>query len=333
MKSIFCLLPFKYGYLLGIVMIFVITPLTTIKAKESVNVLSDNQQHKTQKIGKQFKNPHWQKDACLTCHKEKPKKTNLKKRNLKLHTADINKLCNSCHTTISKHEYIHPFGMIPSKKIKKNMPGTFSKAVKRGRGKLTCITCHDLSLTCLPEKKSKQGLNPLFFREGPYKTRTELCYRCHDKTKYKRLNPHDQISKTGVLNEKICTVCHVSTEKLKTAKSIKDVDFNYEGNLSAMCAGCHPVKRHPGGSFSFFSDKKGPNHLVKPTEDILEHKLKMEKKNNIIFPLEPGSGKVFCGTCHNPHEKGVIKVEAAAKGADEDKRLRMKKLCTNCHDK
>jgi len=333
MKSTLYLLPFRYGYLLGIVMIFVITPLTTIYAKESVNVLPDDQQHKTQNTGNQFKNPHWQKDACLACHKEKPKKTNLKKSNLKLHTADINKLCNSCHTTISKHDYIHPFGMIPSKKIKKNMPGTFYKAVKRGGGKLTCITCHDLSLTCLPEKKSKQGLNPLFFREGPYKTRTELCYRCHDKTKYKRLNPHDQISETGVLNEKICTVCHVSIEKLKTAKSIKDVDFNYEGNLSAMCAGCHPVKRHPGGSFSFFSDKKGPNHLVKPPEDILEHMLKMEKKNNIIFPLEPGSGKVFCGTCHNPHEKGVIKVEAAAKGADEDKRLRMKKLCTNCHNK
>lgn len=333
MKSILYLLPFRYGYLLGIVMIFVITPLTTIKAKESVNVLSDNQQHKTQNTGNQFKNPHWQKDACLSCHKEKPKKNNLKKNNLKLHTTDINKLCNSCHTTISEHDYIHPFGMVPSKKIKKNMPGTFFKAVKRGRGKLTCITCHDLSLACLAKNKSKQGLNPLFFREGPYKTRTELCYRCHDKTKYKRLNPHNQISEKGVLNEKICTVCHISTEKLKTAKSIKDVDFNHEGDLSAMCAGCHPVKRHPGGSFSFFSDKKGPNHLVKPPEDILEHKLKMEKKNNIILPLEPGSGKVFCGTCHNPHEKGVIKVEAAAKGADEDKRLRMKKLCTNCHDK
>ena len=166
MKSILYLLPFRYAYLLGIVMILVITPVTTIKAKESVNVLSDNQQHKTQNTGNQFKNPHWQKDACLSCHKEKPKKTNLKKSNLKLHTTDINKLCNSCHTTISKHDYIHPFGMVPSKKIKKNMPGTFIKAVKRGRGKLTCITCHDLSLTCLPEEKSKKGLNPLFFRNG-----------------------------------------------------------------------------------------------------------------------------------------------------------------------
>ena len=333
MKSVFCLLGLKNGYLSAIVMIFIVTSLTTIKAKESVKVLPDNQQHKTQKTGKQLHNPHWQNDGCLACHKEKPKKNNLKRNNLKLHTTDINKLCNSCHRLISKHKYIHPFGMTPSKSIKKNMPDSFSSAVKRGKGKLTCITCHDLPMTCLPQGKSKKGLNPLFFRGGPYKTRTEHCYRCHDKSKYKRLNPHDQISDKGVLNEKICTVCHVSTEKLKTAKSINDVDFHAKEDLSAMCAGCHPVKPHPGGSFSFFSNKKGPNHLVKPPDDILEHKLKMEKKNNIIFPLEPATGKVFCGTCHNPHEKGVIKTEAAAKGADEDKRLRMQKICRNCHDK
>lgn len=333
MKSRIYLFRFRYGYIAAVVIIFVMTSLTTIKAKESVKVLSGNQQHKTQQTGKRFQNPHWQESACLACHKEKPKKNNLKRSNLKLHTTDINKLCNSCHDVISKHNYIHPFGMTPSKKIKNNMPSSFSKAVKRGGGKLTCITCHDLPITCLPEGKSKQGLNPLFFREGPYNTRTELCYRCHDKSKYKRLNPHDQISESGVLNEKKCTVCHVSIDKLKTAKSINEVDFNYEGNLSAMCAGCHPVKRHPGGAFSFFSDKKGPDHLVKPPKDILEHKLKMEKKNNIVFPLEPGTGKVFCGTCHNPHEKGVIKVKAAAKGADADKRLRMQKICRNCHNK
>lgn len=328
MKSICNLLVFRQGYLTTVIYLFALILVSELKADESVTMLSDKQQHKTQKTDKQFQNPHWRIDNCQACHKEKPKGNNLK-----LHTSDINTLCNSCHTSVSKHRYIHPFGMKPSKKIMKNMPRSFSKAVKRGGGKLTCITCHDLPMTCLPEKKSKQGLNPLFFREGPYKTRTELCYRCHDKNKYKRLNPHDQISDDGKINMKKCTVCHKSTDKLKTAKNITEVDFNYEGDLSSMCAGCHPVKPHPGGSFSFFSDKKGPNHLVKPAEDILEYKLKMEEKNNVILPLEPGSGKIFCGTCHNPHEKDVIKVKAAAKGADSKNRLRMQKLCTNCHNK
>ena len=328
MKSIFNLLFFRRGYLAIAMFLVVYISAFDITAKESVKVLS-----LTQQTNHQTQNPHWSADGCLACHKNKPQEINLKRNNLKLHTSDINALCNSCHSSISKHLYIHPYGMKPSKKIMDNMPASFLKAVKRGKGSLTCIACHDLPLTCLPKNKFKRGLNPLFFREGPYKTRTELCYRCHDKSKYKRLNPHDQINKNGKLNEEICTVCHLTTEKLKKAKDINDVDFNYKENLSAMCTGCHPVKPHPGGSFSFFSDEKGPNHLVKPSQDILEHKLKMEKKNNIIFPLEPKSGKVFCGTCHNPHEKGVIKVEAAAKGADDNKRLRMQKMCRNCHNK
>lgn len=323
-------LVFRQGYFIAIIYLVALILISELKAEESATMLSEGQQHKTQK---QMKNPHWRVDSCQACHKEKPKKNNLKRNNLKLHTSDINKLCNSCHTSVSKHSYIHPFGMTPSKKIMKNMPASFKKAVKRGDGKLTCISCHDLPMTCLPAKKSKQGLNPLFFREGPYDTRTELCYRCHDKSKYKRLNPHDQIDKNGKLNVKTCTICHKSTDKLKTAKNITEVDFNYDGDLSSMCAGCHPVKPHPGGSFSFFSSKKGPNHLVKPPEEILKHKIKMEQKNDIILPLDPGNGKVFCGTCHNPHEKGVIKVKAAAKGADEKKRLRMQKICTNCHNK
>lgn len=277
---------------------------------------------------KQFQNPHWQADGCAACHNGKPTR-----KNLRLHTTDINALCNSCHESVSQHSYIHPFGMKPSKKLMRNMPASFLQAVKKGKGKLVCTTCHDLPLTCLDKNKSKQGLNPLFFREGPYKTRTQLCYRCHDKTKYQRLNPHDQISEAGRLNEKLCTVCHKSVDKLKNAKSIDDVDFNHEGDLSSMCAGCHPVKPHPGGSFAFFSDKKGPDHLVVPSERIMKQKIIMEQKNNIVLPLEPVTGKIFCGTCHNPHEKGVIKIEAAAKGADAKKRLRMQKICRNCHDK
>ena len=327
MKLISNLLLHRYGSLTIVLYVLVLLPGNSI-AKESVRMSTETLQHKTQQTGPQFQNPHWQPKGCPACHDGKATR-----KNLKLHITDINALCNSCHTTISSHQYIHPFGMIPSKKIMKNMPASFRKAVKRGGGKLTCITCHDLPKTCLPEKKLEQGLNPRFFREGPYETRTELCYRCHDKNKYKRLNPHDQVTVDGKLKVKLCTVCHVSTDKLKTAKSIADVDFNYEGNLSSMCIGCHPVKPHPGGSFTFFSDKKGPNHLVKPPQDILLHKLKMEKVNEIIFPLEPGSGKVFCGTCHNPHAKGVIKTKAAAKGAGEKKRLRMQKICRNCHNK
>lgn len=328
MKYINNLLLIRYGYVVIIMYLLVLILPVKCDARESVKMIAGTLQHKLQQKEPQIQNPHWQPAGCSACHNGKPTR-----KNLKLHVADINALCNSCHTTISNHSYIHPFGMTPSKTIMKNMPASFSSAVKRGDGKLTCITCHDLTKSCLAENASQKGLNPLFFRDGPFKTRTEICYRCHEKNKYTRLNPHDQIDANGELKTKTCTVCHASTDKLTTAKNINDIEFNFESDLSSMCTGCHPVKPHPGGAFSFFSDKKGPDHLVKPPEDILSHKLKMEKINEIILPLEPGSGKIFCGTCHNPHQKGVIKDVAAAKGAGSNKRLRMQELCRNCHNK
>lgn len=317
-----------HGYLPLVLVLLGLVPRMDIEARQSVDMDTENAQRQTQSTSKHYQNPHWKNEGCGACHKDNPEKNNVK-----LHNSDMNALCNSCHSSISEHSYIHPYGMSPSATIMRNMPTSFSEAVKRGNGKLTCITCHDLPMTCLTEKKEERGLNPLFFRDGPYNSRTELCYHCHDKTKYQRLNPHDQVSDAGEIKNNLCTVCHISLDKLKLAKNINEVDFNYQGNLSAMCAGCHPVKPHPGGAFSFFSNKKGPNHLVRPSDGMLKYKNKMERKNNISLPLEPGTGKVFCGTCHNPHEKGVIKDIASARGADSPNRLRMKKLCTNCHDK
>ena len=58
----------------------------------------------------------------------------------------------------------------------------------------------------------------------------------------------------------------------------------------------------------------------------------MMDKNQVNLPLEESTGKVYCGTCHNPHERGVIKNVTGSKGADEPKRLRATNICENCHD-
>lgn len=131
-----------------------------------------------------------------------------------------------------------------------------------------------------------------------------------------------------------CLICHTINQDMSTANILDDIEFNLKDNLSRLCWGCHPWKPHPGGSFNFFSGKGGkPNHLVKPSQDILEHMREKQKENDVVLPLEPGTGKVFCGTCHNPHERGVIKLKQAAKGADSKNRLRTQNICENCHDK
>lgn len=272
-------------------------------------------------------NPHWKDNACTACHQKKSSagRNNLRQRN-------IDKLCNTCHQELSAHDYIHVSDISIPAKIKKRMPRSFRQSLARGANKMTCITCHDLPMTCNKKRHKEKGMNPNFFRDGPYKSRASICYKCHDETKYQRVNAHDQINDKGQLQEDKCLICHTKNQDMTMANIIDDVEYNLKDNLSRLCWGCHPWKPHPGGSFSFFSGGL-PNHLVRPSEEVLQRMKEMQAENNILLPLEPGTGKVFCATCHNPHERGVIKLESAAKGADTKKRLRMQDICKNCHNK
>jgi len=274
----------------------------------------------------QVPNPHWRRDACQACHAGTPTRANLRLRD-----ADINRLCNTCHAALSDHSYIHPTGMPVPKDMNARLPKSFRDAVGRARGTISCITCHDLPMTCRAERAGERGLNPRFFREGPYRERSALCDRCHDPSQYTRLNPHDQVGPDGTLREATCRVCHDSQPDVNTARSIADVDFTEKGDLSRQCTGCHAVKPHPGG-FSFTSSAQ-PDHLRVPSGRVSKQRARMQRENDVALPLDPNTGKVFCGTCHNPHARGVIRVAAAARGAGEKHRLRMPELCVNCHDK
>ena len=281
-------------------------------------------------IAEQIPNPHWRDDACLACHSKDGKQASSKNiRSLK--NAAV---CLNCHDARFDHSYIHPVDIKPDANMQTNISKLFKQSLQKTGGKISCVTCHDLTMQCLPEKKKMRGQNPKFFRGGPFETRSEQCFYCHDDNQYPRLNPHDQIDEQGKLKENTCRVCHSgSIESLKQAKSIDKVKFNLTNNLEKMCWGCHPWTPHPGGQFSFFSSKKGPDHLVKPSKFVQDTLDKMSVKHNIDLPLEPGTGRVFCGTCHNPHEKNVIKNKQAAKGADSKKRLRVQKICQYCHYK
>lgn len=284
----------------------------------------------------QIPDPHWREDGagCQGCHRGTPGE-----KDTKLRDKDINRLCNNCHDTISVQNYIHAVGMVPSAEKRARMPENFRQAVKRGGDVVTCIACHDLPMQCKKERFGEKGLNPKFFRGGPYTSRTDLCFNCHDPKHYERLNPHDQISDEGELNTQRCLVCHSVTPNRRQAKSIDDVSFNVTDDLTKLCTGCHPWRPHPGGSWAHYarnSTMEGPNHLVKPPEDILRHIKDSEVKQDVILPLEPATGRVFCATCHNPHERGVQRYARADRGADGYKRLRKTgglPICFSCHNK
>lgn len=276
----------------------------------------------------QVPNPHWRQDACQACHTGTPARASLKLRD-----TDVNRLCNTCHAALSDHSYIHPTGMPVPKDMQARLTKPFAQAVARAGGTISCITCHDVPMTCLPQRAGERALNPRFFREGPYlRDRSALCYRCHDPAQYARLNPHDQVGPDGRLREQTCRVCHDNQPDVRAARSIQTVDFTVKGDLSQQCTGCHEVKPHPGG-FSFTSGGQ-PDHLRAPSARVAERMQVMERKNGVVLPLDPNTGKVFCATCHDPHARGVVRAAAAAKGAGEVKhRLRLPELCENCHDK
>jgi len=308
--------------------------ITAAYGQEPTSVQRQSVQQKSQHaavgpaaVDKGVRNPHWQANACNACHTNTPTRSALHLRDNR-----SEKLCNACHESISSHAFIHPVGMPVSRTMLARMPDSFRKAIAIEKGKLGCRTCHDLTMTCVQKRFSEKLTNPRFFRGGPYNTRSDICYLCHDASKYQRLNPHDQLGRNGKVKDETCLICHKDGAKLKNAESISDVDFNIPNNLAGMCTGCHPYQPHPGGSFSF-TGKGPPNHLVKPNARIAERMKTMAAKNGIVLPLVPGTNEIFCGTCHNPHQKGVIKTKAAAAGANSKNRLRMQEMCANCHDK
>ena len=307
------------------------------KEKKMHQQLVDSLVHRTKDIpgllrsGKikasEIPDPHWKKEACLACHTEglaKASKSNLR-------TTNYESSCINCHVDEFDHNYIHPVNIKPSSKKKQSMNVEMRKQIKHTNGKITCSTCHDISLQCRLEDRQRHE-NAKFFREGPYSNRYDLCSSCHKASDYKRFNPHEHINEYGEITEQKCRVCHSgSIDELSDAESIDEVSFHVDENMNTICWGCHKWKPHPGGGFSFFKSKSGPNHLVKPSEKVLERIKKTLEEKKILMPLEPGTGKVFCATCHNPHAIGVISNEMAATGAETKSRLRSEKICSNCH--
>ncbi len=277
---------------------------------------------------------HWQPDSCPACHVGEAagpgEMAPLRKEN-------INELCDNCHNAAVVAEYIHAVGMEPPEDFLERMPEDFLNAVERGGGVVSCITCHDMPLQCKQELFPQREINPLFFRGGPYAERTNLCFQCHDPKDYERYNPHDQITDEGELDTEQCFFCHNVTPNRAQAKSIDDVTFNVAEDLKMLCTGCHPYKPHPGGVWYQPRGNLaggGPNHLREPPPEIAERMQRMQAKEGTIMPLDKSTGRIFCATCHNPHERGVQYLRKADVGADGYKRLRRGKyeICMTCHD-
>jgi hypothetical protein len=248
-------------------------------------------------------NPHGGKIFCLACHPDTPQPD---APIVLRFPGESLRLCQRCHTGVEHH----PLGV-------KSTPATWKMDFSRTpleKEAVVCISCHKP-----PECLGGLGRdNPRFLRGGPYNTIEEFCARCHEGKNFSTLNPHDQIDDNGEVYKKKCLYCHVTAPNVGADSE----GLQFTDTLSALCVSCHQTSYHP----------YGVDHM-KPLSNEMRTTLRAYEERRLVrLPLED-EANVTCVTCHNPHERGLLK-GAAGIGADEIKRLRLtttSEQCTPCH--
>jgi predicted CXXCH cytochrome family protein len=252
-------------------------------------------------------NPHFRPNRCDACHPGG--------RPPRLLLTGTDALCLSCHSDEANRIEVHPHGISALTGEVKKIPSDFPLIDK----KLACVTCHDPLVPC--KRDASVGVtDPLFLRGGPYVNPSEICFHCHDRKLYQVFNPHDQVDSRGAIRPETCLYCH---EPPPPGRDKKVAGIAREPN----CVSCHGIVFHPAGT----------DHLKKPSRKVLENMQRVTREHKLYFPLTPG-GEIYCGTCHNPHEKGVLDPDSpSAAGAEgdypRDRRLRTspEEVCLVCH--
>jgi len=255
---------------------------------------------------------HFSAEYCLECHVEIPPKRGPK---FLKYGGDFKQLCR-CHYSASQN-YVHPVDLKPSEYLKPRIP----PELPLEDGKVTCATCHDIFIQCHDKPTEKIFLKEnKFLRGAPYQNRTELCFKCHDITQYRKYNPHLQLNAEKQIVEVKCLYCHSEVPDVKHANP---EDVKLLAKAEVICLGCHS---------QVTENQWHTRHLRKPPPEIAKRIEELRQQYQIILPLDP-DGKITCSTCHNPHEKGVIPdIRAGAKGAGEKFRYRLTdNLCVRCH--
>ncbi|GAB6061283.1 hypothetical protein [Deferrisoma palaeochoriense] len=244
---------------------------------------------------------HGNRAGCRACHPGEPAPGS----DPVFLEPDATARCVRCHT--GGHEKIHPVGVASTEQT---YPMDFQDLPLGPEGKITCSTCHDEPCTERIDPR-----NPRFLRGGPYLTPTEFCYRCHPRAGAGALNPHDQVTDDGRLVSTSCVFCHRKRPGEEGPGALAFLHSPLE-----LCMGCHDPAPHPT-----------VNHLVEMPEPMEKKLHAYEERHRVRLPLH--EGQIVCTTCHNPHEKGAVRGEAAL-GAGEEKAWRVPsfaELCTPCH--
>ena len=265
-------------------------------------------------------NPHWNKNTCKTCHAQASPVAGGASL---IDGQQTEALCDSCHgdrgdALPCRHQSDIAVDATMLDEV-------FSESTKDG--KIVCSTCHDIVYQC-ERPKAYYGLeNPGFLRDRTSRNTADYCIRCHEIDSIEKLNPHVGVAASPP--SATCTLCHASIPAA-SADGQLDWEFNTEADLNDMCKGCHNVASHPKSSFT---RNASPDwvHLAVPSDQILLKMRESEKLKGISLPLEPDTGKVYCATCHSPHDFKVGGGHGSQVGTKH--KLRTNNICQACHEK
>jgi hypothetical protein len=146
-------------------------------------------------------------------------------------------------------------------------------------------------------------------------------------------NPHDLLDENGKVKESKCMLCHTSKPDISLIMT-KEGDYRFMiedyVDFSKKCDVCHP------GNEEAHPVSVGHNG-IKPSEDILKcMEESIEKMPQFEIPLH--EGKIYCGTCHDPHIKSTFRKKSVTLGTEARGEKYLKQclcggfeMCVACH--
>jgi hypothetical protein len=288
--------------------------------------------------GEPAKNPHGDRALCSSCHA-----TAVAGRVGLRFGGNISQLCQSCHDGRLAIREAHPVDMKPSASMAKQTPYD----IPLENGKLTCLSCHDVSRDCKTERPA-DAANRNLLRGARVSHPMEFCFRCHLRESYRAFNAHDQLE-AGKPKTDTCIWCHDKVPDVNSRPK-EGATYLLRSESFGVCDNCHKVeKNHPTGDSHMFAT---------PTKNMMWHMSAYEIQPRMNLPFErlleyvraanrtPRSvpldenGRITCYSCHNPHEKGLLPTwNLRSVGAEPKKavnhRLRSHEgaACRVCHEK
>jgi hypothetical protein len=288
--------------------------------------------------GEPAKNPHGDPALCSSCHA-----TAVAGRVALRFGGNISQLCRSCHDGKLATREIHSVDIEPSSAMAKQIPYD----IPLENGKLTCLSCHDVSKDCKPGQPAAAANRNLL--RGSYVSHPmEFCFRCHLRENYRAFNAHDQLE-AGKPKTETCIWCHDKVPDVNSRPK-EGAAYALRSESFGVCENCHKVeKNHPTGDSHMFAT---------PTKNMIWHMSAYEIQPRMNLPFErlleyvratnraarsiplDESGRITCYSCHNPHQKGLIPNWNLRSVGSEPKeavnhRLRSHEgtACRVCHEK